>query len=157
MGSKANLCSRPENGPKRMPPFRGLRRTTKHLPYRADGPAPSGAARHRAAGLCLDRRGGRSLGPGGSGVGLVLSGRLARHLEDDPGRGRTFLRAPADRNAEAVQAGAEQLETTIDGQPWVQQPFPYQAKRLMWLGGGVRRPSRCGACLGGCGARRRRL
>lgn len=60
-------------------------------------------------------------------------------------------------NAEAVQAGAEQLETTIDGQPWVQQPFPYQAKRLMWLGGGVRRPSRCGACLGGCGARRRRL
>ena len=36
-------------------------------------------------------------------------------------------------NAKAVQAGAEQVETVIDGQAWVQQPFPYQAKCLMWL------------------------
>jgi len=36
-------------------------------------------------------------------------------------------------NAQAVQAGAEQVETTIDGHPWTQQPFPYQAKCLMWL------------------------
>jgi hypothetical protein len=36
-------------------------------------------------------------------------------------------------NAKAVQDKAEQVETTIDGQPWVQQPFPYQAKCLMWL------------------------
>ena len=36
-------------------------------------------------------------------------------------------------NAKAVQSGAEQVETTIDGQAWVQQPFPYQAKCLMWL------------------------
>lgn len=36
-------------------------------------------------------------------------------------------------NARAVQAGAEQVETVIDGQAWVQQPFPYQAKCLMWL------------------------
>ncbi len=36
-------------------------------------------------------------------------------------------------NARAVQGGAEQVETLIDGQPWVQQPFPYQAKCLIWL------------------------
>ena len=36
-------------------------------------------------------------------------------------------------NARAVQTGAEQVETTIDGKAWVQQPFPYQAKCLMWL------------------------
>jgi glutathione S-transferase len=36
-------------------------------------------------------------------------------------------------NAKAVQAGAERLETEIDGQPWIQQPFPYQAKCLAWL------------------------
>lgn len=36
-------------------------------------------------------------------------------------------------NAAAVRDGAEQVETVIDGQPWVQQPFPYQAKCLMWL------------------------
>jgi glutathione S-transferase len=36
-------------------------------------------------------------------------------------------------NAKAVQAGAAHVETEIDGQPWVQQPFPYQAKCLMWL------------------------
>jgi glutathione S-transferase len=36
-------------------------------------------------------------------------------------------------NARAVQAGAQQMETEIDGQPWTQQAFPYQAKCLMWL------------------------
>jgi glutathione S-transferase len=36
-------------------------------------------------------------------------------------------------NARAVQSGAEQVETEIDGQPWMQQPFPYQAKCLLWL------------------------
>ena len=36
-------------------------------------------------------------------------------------------------NARAVQAGAEQVETQIDGKPWVQQAFPYQAKCLGWL------------------------
>ena len=25
------------------------------------------------------------------------------------------------------------METTIDAQPWIQQPFPYQAKCLTWL------------------------
>lgn len=36
-------------------------------------------------------------------------------------------------NAAALAAGAERVECTIDGQPWVQRPFPYQAKCLTWL------------------------
>ena len=36
-------------------------------------------------------------------------------------------------NAKAIQAGSEQVETTIDGRPWVQPPFPYQAKCLQWI------------------------
>ena len=36
-------------------------------------------------------------------------------------------------NAQALQAGDEQMETSIDGQPWVQPVFPYQAKCLQWI------------------------
>ena len=36
-------------------------------------------------------------------------------------------------NAEAVMAGAEKVECEIDGKPWVQDPFVYQAKCLKWL------------------------
>jgi glutathione S-transferase len=36
-------------------------------------------------------------------------------------------------NAKAVAAGALEVTTEIDGQPWVQQPFAYQAKCLTWL------------------------
>lgn len=36
-------------------------------------------------------------------------------------------------NAAALQRGAEQVECTIDGRPWVQKPFPYQGKCLAWL------------------------
>lgn len=36
-------------------------------------------------------------------------------------------------NAEALQRGAARVECTIDGRPWVQQPFPYQGKCLRWL------------------------
>ena len=36
-------------------------------------------------------------------------------------------------NAEAIQAGRDQVETVIDGKPWVQPPFPYQAKCLQWI------------------------
>jgi len=36
-------------------------------------------------------------------------------------------------NAEAVERGAEQVETVIDGRPWIQKPFPYQRKCLDWL------------------------
>jgi glutathione S-transferase len=36
-------------------------------------------------------------------------------------------------NADALQAKAERVECTIDGEKWVQQPFPYQGKCLRWL------------------------
>jgi hypothetical protein len=36
-------------------------------------------------------------------------------------------------NAAALESGAPQLETEIDGKPWVQKPFPYQGKCLRWL------------------------
>ncbi len=36
-------------------------------------------------------------------------------------------------NARALQAGQAQMETTIDGRPWVQPIFPYQAKCLQWI------------------------
>ena len=46
--------------------------------------------------------------------------------------GRTY--APALlANARAIEAGAAQAETTIDGRPWLQKPFPYQAKCLQWV------------------------
>lgn len=36
-------------------------------------------------------------------------------------------------NAAAIESGAAQVETEIDGRPWVQEPFPYQAKCLQWV------------------------
>jgi hypothetical protein len=36
-------------------------------------------------------------------------------------------------NALALQRGEAQVHTEIDGQRWVQNPFPYQAKCLAWL------------------------
>lgn len=36
-------------------------------------------------------------------------------------------------NAAAVASGAETVECTIDGRPWTQKPFPYQARCLGWL------------------------
>ncbi len=36
-------------------------------------------------------------------------------------------------NAEALAQCAERVECEIDGRPWVQLPFPYQAKCLAWL------------------------
>jgi len=36
-------------------------------------------------------------------------------------------------NAKALMSGATEVQTVVDGQPWVQQPFPYQAKCLGWL------------------------
>ena len=58
-------------------------------------------------------------------VAVVLGGLLNEI-------GRTY--APALlANAEALQSGREQMETTIDGQPWQQPAFPYQAKCLQWI------------------------
>jgi len=36
-------------------------------------------------------------------------------------------------NAAAIEKGDERVECEIDGAPWVQDPFPYQAKCLRWL------------------------
>ena len=36
-------------------------------------------------------------------------------------------------NAEAIARGAARVECSIDGRPWVQQPFPYQGKCLGWI------------------------
>jgi glutathione S-transferase len=36
-------------------------------------------------------------------------------------------------NAEALAQAAERVDCEIDGRPWVQRPFPYQAKCLAWL------------------------
>lgn len=45
--------------------------------------------------------------------------------------GRVY--APAQlANARAVQAGEKTWESEIDGSPWTQQSFPYQAKCLLW-------------------------
>lgn len=46
--------------------------------------------------------------------------------------GRTYVPALL-ANAKAIQAGDKQMSTTIDGQPWVQPAFPYQAKCLQWI------------------------
>jgi glutathione S-transferase len=36
-------------------------------------------------------------------------------------------------NAKALMTGAETVEAEVDGLPWRQSPFPYQAKCLQWL------------------------
>ena len=36
-------------------------------------------------------------------------------------------------NDAALRSGAERVECTIDGAPWVQKPFPYQGKCLAAL------------------------
>ncbi|HBX00584.1 MAG TPA: glutathione S-transferase, partial [Gammaproteobacteria bacterium] len=46
--------------------------------------------------------------------------------------GRVYIPALLANNA-AIDAGSEQMETTIDGQRWVQPTFPYQAKCLQSL------------------------
>jgi glutathione S-transferase len=46
--------------------------------------------------------------------------------------GRTYVPALL-ANAAAIDQGATEVETEIDGKPWRQEPFPYQAKCLQWL------------------------
>lgn len=36
-------------------------------------------------------------------------------------------------NSRAVSEGAKQLQMTLEGRPWEQNPFPYQRKCLQWL------------------------
>ena len=60
-------------------------------------------------------------------------------LEDQPESLRDLMReigrvyAPAQlANARAVAAGEKTWESEIEGSPWIQQTFPYQAKCLKW-------------------------
>ncbi len=46
--------------------------------------------------------------------------------------GRTYVPVML-ANASAIDSGAEQVEAEVDGRPWVQRPFPYQAKCLQWV------------------------
>ena len=46
--------------------------------------------------------------------------------------GRTYAPVMV-ANARAVAEGADRIEATVDGKPWVQRTFPYQAKCVMWL------------------------
>jgi glutathione S-transferase len=68
-----------------------------------------------------------------SDAGWIARDRLAERLGPLLGEvGRVY--APfLVANAWALARGREQLETTIDGRPWTQKPFPYQGKCLQWL------------------------
>ncbi len=59
----------------------------------------------------------------------ALAGRLEPLLTEIGRVYAPFLRA----NAAAVEARSDRVDATIDGRPWTQPPFPYQAKCLMSL------------------------
>jgi glutathione S-transferase len=65
--------------------------------------------------------------------GWISRGTAAQrlgHLLGEAGRVYApFMRA----NAAALAGGAPEVRLTIDGAPWVQQPFPYQGRCLQWL------------------------
>ncbi len=46
--------------------------------------------------------------------------------------GRTYVPVLL-ANASAVDRGAAEVRTEVDGRTWIQQPFPYQAKCLQWV------------------------
>ena len=62
-------------------------------------------------------------------LGLADQPESLRGLLQEIGR----MYAPAQlANAQAVEAGEKTWEAEIDGAPWSQQTFPYQAKCLRW-------------------------
>jgi glutathione S-transferase len=62
-------------------------------------------------------------------TGETVPASLTRILEE---LGRTYVPAML-ANARALTDGADRVEATVEGQDWVQQPFPYQGKCLKWL------------------------
>ena len=65
----------------------------------------------------------------GDWIGLNAQPDSLRGLMAEIGR----VYAPAQlANAQAVQAGEKTWAAEIDGAPWTQQTFPYQAKCLQW-------------------------
>lgn len=66
----------------------------------------------------------------GDWIDIDNPGETLRNILNEVGR----LYAPyLVGNAKAVIAKADKLEMELDGQPWEQAPFTYQAKCLMWL------------------------
>ncbi len=46
--------------------------------------------------------------------------------------GRTYVPVML-ANVAAILQGDDKVSTIVDGRPWVQQPFPYQAKCIQWI------------------------
>jgi len=46
--------------------------------------------------------------------------------------GRTYVPVML-ANERAISDGQETVQTTVDGKPWQQRPFPYQAKCVRWI------------------------
>jgi glutathione S-transferase len=46
--------------------------------------------------------------------------------------GRTYVPVML-ANSQALDKGLDRVETIVEGKPWLQEPFPYQAKCLQWL------------------------
>jgi hypothetical protein len=46
--------------------------------------------------------------------------------------GRTYVPVML-ANAQALDQGLNEVQTVVEGKPWVQEPFPYQGKCLQWL------------------------
>jgi len=46
--------------------------------------------------------------------------------------GRTYVPVML-ANSAAIDQGTDKVEATVEGKPWVQEPFPYQGKCLQWL------------------------
>ena len=51
--------------------------------------------------------------------------------------GRTYVPVML-ANGKALNEGLELVETTIEGKPWVQQPFPYQASACSGFASSIR-------------------
>ena len=46
--------------------------------------------------------------------------------------GRTYVPVML-ANAKAIDEGLSEVQLEVEGKPWIQEPFPYQAKCLHWL------------------------
>lgn len=46
--------------------------------------------------------------------------------------GRTYVPVML-ANAAAIDQGLDQVQVEVEGKPWTQEPFPYQAKCLQWI------------------------
>jgi glutathione S-transferase len=75
---------------------------------------------------------GLAVAPDDSGwfSGGDIGDTLVALLSEITGLYLPYLKA----NAQAVMAGDELLKTHLDGRAWEQNPFPYQAKCLAWIG-----------------------